>query len=96
MYIGTALNGRCAKLPELVQTPLPLQATLSIVPCQGGETFLRQLFEPLGYVVSVIPHMLDETHSEWGMSGYYTVTLENSLPLERIIGAYLCACAGAG
>jgi 3' terminal RNA ribose 2'-O-methyltransferase Hen1 len=82
---GTALNGRCTKLPDLVQTSLPLQATLSVLPCRGGETFLRQLFEPLGYAVTVTQHMLDETHPEWGNSDYFTVTLENTCRLSELL-----------
>jgi 3' terminal RNA ribose 2'-O-methyltransferase Hen1 len=51
--LGTALNGRCARLPELAQSKLPLQATLSVVPCRSGEGFLKRLFEPLGYTVTL-------------------------------------------
>src|SRR5690349_17009091 len=47
--LGTALNGRCTQRPELVDRPLPLQASISVVKCKGGEAVLRNLFEPLGY-----------------------------------------------
>src|SRR3954469_24265702 len=30
---GTALAGRCKDLPEVAQSTLPLQATLSVLPC---------------------------------------------------------------
>jgi len=36
---------------------------------------LRGLFEPLGYTVEAIPHVLDETNPEWGSSRYFTVVL---------------------
>jgi hypothetical protein len=36
----------------LAQQAIPLSARLSVVPCRGGEEFLRQLFEPLGYEVT--------------------------------------------
>jgi hypothetical protein len=39
----------------LAETPLPLEATLHVVPCRGGEDFLRRLFEPLGYAVEARP-----------------------------------------
>lgn len=58
--LSTALGGRCKDLPELAQTPIPLVAKLSALPCRGGEEFLRQLFEPLGYSVSAEGHSLDE------------------------------------
>ncbi len=58
--LNTALGGRSKNRPELAQTAIPLQAKLSVVPCRGGEKFLRRLFEPLGYEVSAQHHSLDE------------------------------------
>jgi integrase len=58
---GTAMAGKCKERPELPARLLPLEARLSVVPCRGGEAFLRRLFEPLGCMVEAIPHMLDET-----------------------------------
>ncbi len=84
----TAMNGQCKMRPELVNTPLPLQAHLAVVPCRGGETFLRSLFEPLGYTVTIVQHMLDETHPEWGMSNYFTLTL-NAICLLRDLLTHL-------
>ena len=81
----TAMNGQCKARPELVDTPIPLQAHLAVVPCRSGETFLRNLFEPLGYIVTLVPHMLDETHPEWGMSNYYTVTLNATCLLRDLL-----------
>jgi 3' terminal RNA ribose 2'-O-methyltransferase Hen1 len=83
--LGTALNGHCAKRPELVDMPLPLQATLSVVRCRGGEVFLRRLFEPLGYALTVTLHTLDEQFPEWGMSHYYTVALEQRCRLSELL-----------
>ena len=81
----TAMNGQCKARPELVDTPIPLQAHLAVVPCRGGETFLRSLFEPLGYTVTLVQHMLDEMHPEWGMSNYYTVTLNITCLLRDLL-----------
>ncbi len=78
---GTALHGRCAKRPALVEQPLPLQAQIRVVPCRGGEALLKQLFEPLGYIVTATQHMLDEQHPEWGMSPYYSITLQSTCRL---------------
>src|SRR3954453_23442478 len=44
---GSALAGKSKERPELSETRLPLQATLSALPCRGGEEVLRKLFEPL-------------------------------------------------
>ena len=82
---GTALNGHSAARQELAETKLPLQAKLAVVPCRGGESLLKRLFEPLGYTVSVTPHMLDEKYPEWGMSFYYSVTLEANCRLSDLL-----------
>lgn len=70
---GTALSGRSKERPELAARELPLEARLSVLPCRGGEAFLRRLFEPLGYQVSAQQHMLDEMNADWGPSQYFTV-----------------------
>lgn len=72
---GTALGGRCADRPELVDEALPLEARIAVLPCRGGEAFLRRLFEPLGYEVVAAPHALDSRFPDWGQSSYFTVTL---------------------
>ncbi|NJM72405.1 MAG: 3' terminal RNA ribose 2'-O-methyltransferase Hen1 [Scytonema sp. RU_4_4] len=82
---STALAGRCKDKPELVQTPIPLVAKLSVLPCRGGEGFLRQLFEPLGYTVTAQSHPLDEKFPDWGQSQYYTVELQHTLPLADLL-----------
>ncbi len=83
--LSTALGGRCKDLPELAQTPIPLVARLSVLPCRGGEEFLRQLFEPLGYSVSAEGHILDEKFPDWGQSQYFTVELQHTLPLSDLL-----------
>ncbi|MCC5651513.1 3' terminal RNA ribose 2'-O-methyltransferase Hen1 [Nostoc sp. XA013] len=83
--LSTALGGRCKDLPELAQTPIPLVAKLSVLPCRGGEEFLRQLFEPLGYSVSAEGHILDEKFPDWGQSQYFTVELQHTLPLSDLL-----------
>src|SRR6185369_6012795 len=47
--LGSALAGRSKGRPELAATAIPLHAKISVLPCLGGEPFLRRLFEPLGY-----------------------------------------------
>src|SRR5690349_10171341 len=46
---GSALGGRSKDRPELVATPLPLEARIAPLPCRGGAELLRRLFEPLGW-----------------------------------------------
>lgn len=82
---STALGGRSKDKPELAQKSLPLVAKLSVLPCRGGEGFLRQLFEPLGYTVSAQGHVLDEKFPDWGNSKYFTVELQHTIPLSDLL-----------
>ncbi|HEY9804470.1 MAG TPA: 3' terminal RNA ribose 2'-O-methyltransferase Hen1 [Leptolyngbyaceae cyanobacterium] len=82
---STALGGRSKDRPELAQTPLPLVAKLSVLPCHGGEAFLRQLFTPLGYTVNAQGHILDEKFPDWGNSRYFTVELHHTITLSDLL-----------
>jgi len=82
---GSALAGSSKDRPELVNAPLPLVARIAVVPCRGGEEFLRQLFEPLGYMVSAEHHTLDEKFPEWGEGAYYTVELAKNVTLQDLL-----------
>ncbi len=82
---GSALGGRSKDHAELVDAALPLEARLAVVPCRGGESFLRRLFEPLGYQVEAVHHTLDEKFPEWGESAYYTVTLSAHVRLREML-----------
>jgi 3' terminal RNA ribose 2'-O-methyltransferase Hen1 len=82
---GSALAGRCKDQPELAQTPIPLTAKLSVLPCKSGEAFLRRLFEPLGYTVTTEVHALDEQFPEWGKSPYFIVELQGTVRLQDLL-----------
>jgi 3' terminal RNA ribose 2'-O-methyltransferase Hen1 len=84
--LGAALSGRSRERPALAEQPLPLTARLSVLPCRGGEGFLRRLFEPLGYTLRTERHPLDETVPEWGESRYFTVVLEGQKRLSELLG----------
>ncbi|MEO1631369.1 MAG: 3' terminal RNA ribose 2'-O-methyltransferase Hen1, partial [Bacteroidota bacterium] len=71
--------------PALVETPIPLEARLAVVPCHGGADVLRRLFEPLGYEVEATGHPLDETFPQWGDSPYFTVTLRHTVRLADLL-----------
>lgn len=83
--LGSALGGRSKHRPELAQTKIPLQAKISVLPCRGGEDFLRRLFEPLGYEVVAQRHPLDESFPEWGASSYFTVQLTGKARLQDLL-----------
>jgi 3' terminal RNA ribose 2'-O-methyltransferase Hen1 len=82
---GTAMTGRSKDRPELAQQALPLEVRLAVVPCKGGEDFLRRLFEPLGYAVNAEAQPLDPTTPEWGDSRYFTVTLTGAKRLADLL-----------
>ncbi len=81
----SALAGQSKERPELAATSIPLEARLAVVPCRGGEDFLRRLFEPLGYAVAAEAHPLDTTAPAWGASAYFTVTLRGVKRLSELL-----------
>lgn len=83
--LRSALKGECKERPELVVTPLPLEAKLAAVPCRGGEEFLRRLFEPLGYAVTATQEPLDPQFPDWGESRYFTVGLTATKRLSELL-----------
>ena len=83
--LASAMGGRSKHRPELADTKLPFQARISVLPCRGGENFLRRLFEPLGYQVEAERHALDNNFPEWGASSYFTVTLTGEVRLQDLL-----------
>lgn len=75
---GTAMTGRSKERQAIADADIPLEVRIPVLPCRGGEAFLRKLFEPLGYEVSVSPLPLDEQFPEWGKSVYFDVTLRRT------------------
>ena len=82
---GSALKGNSKDRPELADTPIPLEAEVAVLPCRGGEPFLRRLFEPLGYAVEARRLPLDERFPEWGESPYYQVRLAATCRLRDLL-----------
>jgi len=83
--LGSAMGGRSQSRQELAERAIPLEARLSVLPCRGGEGFLRRLFEPLGYAVTAEARPLDGGHAEWGLSRYFTVTLRATCRLSEML-----------
>jgi 3' terminal RNA ribose 2'-O-methyltransferase Hen1 len=84
---GTAMGGRSKERPERVKEKLPLAATLYALDCDGGESLIQKLFEPLGYTVTVDQSapLLDDRFPEWGAGDLYTVTLCSVLSLVDLL-----------
>jgi 3' terminal RNA ribose 2'-O-methyltransferase Hen1 len=82
---GSALAGNSKERPDLAKSPIPLTARMAVIPCRGGEAFLRKLFEPLGYTVTATHHPLDEQFPEWGDGPYFTVELSQTITLHDLL-----------
>jgi len=81
----SAMKGHCEKRPELVDTSMPLQCKISVLPCRGGERILHDLFEPLGYTVTAAGYGLDSSFPDWGNSPYYTVELSKTTTVSQLL-----------
>lgn len=81
----SALAGQSKDRPELAAAAIPLEARLAAVPCRGGESFLRGLFEPLGWAVEATAHPLDPAMPGFGDSRYFTVTLTGTRRLAELL-----------
>jgi 3' terminal RNA ribose 2'-O-methyltransferase Hen1 len=82
---GTAFGGRSKSRQSVAELEIPLEVRIAVIPCRGGEAFLRLLFEPLGYQVNATRHVLDEKFPEWGESRYWSVTLTTTKKLCDVL-----------
>jgi len=82
---GTALGGRSKDRPELATQALPFEVHIPVLPSRAGEQLIRDLFEPLGYLVSASRLPLDPQFPEWGPSRYYSVTLAGTQRLQDLL-----------
>ena len=81
----SALAGKSRHRPELAMTPIPIEVFIPVLPCRGGERFLRELFEPLGYTVHTQSIPLDSQFIDWGNSPYVSVTLAGCVTLKDVL-----------
>lgn len=81
----SALAGRSRARPELAATAIPLEVFIAVLPCRGGEAFLRSLFEPLGYDMTIKEIALDAQFPEWGRSAYFSVALKATRTLQSVL-----------
>lgn len=83
--LGSAMQGKCKDRPELAALAIPLEARLEVLPVRGGERFLHDVFEPLGYTVKAQRHGLDEKFPEWGASPYYSVSISKTTTVAELL-----------
>ncbi|MFD4546622.1 3' terminal RNA ribose 2'-O-methyltransferase Hen1 [Streptomyces sp. NPDC058467] len=73
---SSAMKGQCTARPELPEQPRPLRIEVPALPARGGADLVRQLFEPLGWRVTVEAVALDGEFPEWGDSRYVRLVLD--------------------
>ena len=81
----SALAGTGKDRPALAEQAIPLEARIEVVPSREGADLIRNLFEPLGYVVEIQGHPLDERFPEWGASPYFSVQLTSETRLRDLL-----------
>jgi len=82
---GQALQGKSRDRQALADQDLPLEARIAAVPIRGGEAFVRALFEPLGYEVSIERYELDADFPQWGQAGHATLALRGRVRLCSLL-----------
>ncbi len=82
--LRSALSGTCKEKPELVDVNLPLRARVEAIPCSGDGSFVRSLFEPLGYEVALDIPALDPQF-DWGRAPCAALDLRGELKLSELL-----------
>ncbi len=78
---STARTGRGDSRQAVADAPIPLEIAIPALPCRGGPTIARRVFEPLGWRVDAEPVPLDDQFPEWGDSRYVRLALTGTLRL---------------
>ena len=82
---STAMNGKCSKRQQLADSALDLEAVVYNLPVRGEKSFVREVFEPLGYQVNIRERILDEKFTEWGESCYIDLTVRGRIRLSELL-----------
>ena len=82
---GSALSGNCRERPELASTAIPLEVHVPTASCFSGEKLIRDLFEPLGYALTITRHPLDPRFPEFGEGPYFDVRLSATIRLTDLL-----------
>lgn len=81
----TAMAGRARDHQALADTPIPLEATIPVLPVRGGADLPERLFGPLGYAVETERLVLDAAFPEWGEAPYFRLTLRANVRLADLL-----------
>jgi 3' terminal RNA ribose 2'-O-methyltransferase Hen1 len=81
----SAMGGTSTGHQSLAEAAIPLSAWLPVVPAREGEGLVRDLFEPLGYAVTITRELLDPQFPEWGESPYISLRLDGEVRLQDLL-----------
>jgi 3' terminal RNA ribose 2'-O-methyltransferase Hen1 len=84
-FFSTTMGGRSKERQAVAAQEIPLEFHIAALPAKGGEVFLRLMFEPLGYEVTVERLPLDERFPDWGEGRYFDVTLRATKKLGEAL-----------
>lgn len=82
---STAMNGKCAKRQELADSALDLEAVVYELPVRGDKELVKEVFEPLGYDITIRESILDEKFEQWGESCYVDLTIKGKVKLSALL-----------
>ncbi|MCL2847635.1 MAG: 3' terminal RNA ribose 2'-O-methyltransferase Hen1 [Firmicutes bacterium] len=82
---GTAMSGKCDKMPDLVEQKIDLESSIMMLPCSGDKKILERIFAPLGYKVEYDTFILDDKFTEWGESKYINLYLKGNIKLSELL-----------
>jgi 3' terminal RNA ribose 2'-O-methyltransferase Hen1 len=82
---GTAMTGRSKERQDVADQAIPLEASLPVAACRGGEGLARRLFEPLGYATQTQVLPLDTQFPDWGDSPYLSLRISAQARLRDLL-----------
>jgi len=81
----TAMTGRADEYQELSDSPLNLEALITMLPCRSDTAMLNRVFEPLGYKVKINCFNSDDNFPDWGESKYVNLTISGNVRLRDLL-----------
>jgi 3' terminal RNA ribose 2'-O-methyltransferase Hen1 len=69
----------------IADSNIPLEAHVTPLPARGGQSLIRQLFEPLGYDIEITTIPLGAVRPDWGLSPYVSLNLKATTRLSALL-----------
>lgn len=81
----TAMLGTAGDHQALSDSPIELEAGITMLPCKSDPVMINRVFEPLGYEVSYRIFDNDEKFPAWGKSNYVNLTIKGRIRLRDLL-----------